>query len=379
MTETDLERMAREIRAGLPLLETRVALNHAGVAPQPASDEIAEFERMRCVRLPGEALAAVRAARRELREGYAALLGVTASEIAVTHHTAEGVNVVAQGFPWRPGDRIVTVSVEYPSNVYPWWNLRERGVETVVVPEREGRVDLDELEAAVDERVRLVAISHVQFASGFTMDLDRVAGICERSGAFLFVDAAQSIGVLPLDYRRVDAAAWPTWKWLMGPLGMGGLYVRRERLEMLRPPFVGVDGMVQTVDYLDYRFEFKPDASRFEYSSENTLGVLGSLAAVRRMAALRPAIAAGNVASSVLALGDRLAAALETRGYSLYSPRGEGERSGIFSFRTPGDPHERLARLRARGVEAAVRACRLRFSPHFYNTPEDIDRALEAV
>lgn len=379
MTETNLERISREVRAQLPLLDSRVALNHAGVAPQPASEAVAEFEKMRRDALPGEALASVRTAGRELRETYAKLLGVESSEIAITHHTAEGVNIVAQGFPWEAGDRIVTVSVEYPSNVYPWWNLRERGVETVVVPEREGRVDLAELEAAIDERVRLVAISHVQFASGFTVDLDRVAGICERSGTFLFVDVAQSIGVLPLNLRRIDAAAWPTWKWLMGPLGMGGLYIRKERLESLRPVFVGVDGMLPTTDYLDYRFEFRPDASRFEYSSENTLGLLASREAVRRAVALLPAISSSELAARVQSLGDRLAMALEARGYSLYSPRGDGERSGIFSFRTPGNPLEVLSRLRAGKVEAAVRAGRLRFSPHFYNSPEDIDRALACI
>jgi len=144
-----LERVSGETRKSLPLLAERVALNHAGVSPQPISGSVQEFERLRAAKLPGEALAAATAVAGELRAAYARLTGVTAAEIAITHHTAEGVNIIAQGFPWRPGDRVLTVSVEYPSNVYPWWNLKDRGVETVTVLEREGRVDVEEVVGAL--------------------------------------------------------------------------------------------------------------------------------------------------------------------------------------------------------------------------------------
>lgn len=373
------EAVARELRQRLPLLETGVALNHAGISPQPESRSIAAFEESRARLLPGEGLARFSGVRDEIRRLYAELLHVSPAEIAVTRHTAEGVNLIAQGFPWRQGDRILTVSVEYPSNVYPWWNLRDRGVEVVPVPEREGRVDLDEFVGAIDERVRMVAISHVEFASGFCFDLARISDACRACGAFLFVDIAQSIGILPIDLGLVDAAAWPTWKWLMGPIGMGGLYVAAKRLESIRPSFVGSDGMVPTADYLDYRFEFRPDAGRFEYSTENVLGLIGVAEALRRFTPLFANDAADAAACRVWKLGDTMTGRLEERGFRLYSSRRPGERSGIFSFVTPGNPAQTAARLRRSGIEVAVRSGRLRISPHFYNNEEDVDRLLSAL
>lgn len=377
--ESNLDAVVDALREKLPLLRHGVALNHAGISPQPESDSIAEFERRRARLLPGTALEMAKDLKRSIRASYARLLGVSPDEIAVTRHTAEGVNTIAQGYPWKAGDRILTVSVEYPSNVYPWWNLRDRGVETVTVPEREGRVDINEFLAAIDERVRLVAISHVEFASGFAFDLTRIASECRKRDVFLFVDLAQSIGLLPLDLREVDAAAWPTWKWLMGPLGMGGFYISGRRLPMIRPVFVGTDGMLPTSDYLDYRFEFRADAGRFEYSSDNTLGLFGTAEALSRLESLFGSTQKDQVARRAFALGDKLAAMLEPGGFRLFSSRTEGERSGIFSFATPGNPAEWAARLRKQGVEAAVRGGRLRLSPHFYNNDDDLRRIAEAL
>jgi cysteine desulfurase/selenocysteine lyase len=370
---------ASELRRRLPLLEGGVSLNHAGISPQPESTAIADFEKTRARLLPGEALARISGLRDEIRRLYAGLLQVTPAEIAITRHTAEGVNLIAQGFPWKNGDRIVTISVEYPSNVYPWWNLRSRGVEIVPVPEREGRVNLDELLGTIDERVRLVAISHVEFASGFCFDLERLSARCRAMGVFLFVDIAQSIGLLPIDLRLVDAAAWPTWKWLMGPIGMGGLYLAANHLESIRPIFVGSDGMVPTTDYLDYRFEFRPGAGRFEYSTENVLGLIGVAEALRRIAPLFGRETGDVVTRRVLETGDLLISRLEEEGFRLYSSRTPGERSGIFSFMTPGSPARISSRLRRGGIEVAVRGGRLRVSPHFYNNAADIERLLAAL
>jgi selenocysteine lyase/cysteine desulfurase len=315
--------------------------------------------------------------KNRIRASYARMLGISPSEVAITHHTAEGVNIIAQGYPWKPGDRILTVNVEYPSNVYPWWNLRDRGVEVVSVHEIDGRVDMDEFLAAIDERVRVVAISHVEFASGFAFDLARMAQECRERDVFLFVDVAQSIGILPLDLRLVDAAAWPMWKWMMGPLGVGGFYISNRRLEMIRPSYVGTDGMVSTPDYLEYRFEFRPDASRFEYSTENTLGLLGTAEAVDRLEPLLRPEAGDALARRVFALGDELIPLMESSGFRLYSSKAERERSGIFSFVTPGKPGPFAAQLRQHGVEAAVRGGRLRISPHFYNSVADLQRVAE--
>lgn len=361
-------------RAALPLLEDSLALNHAGIAPQPLSAAVAAYEESRGRRLPLSALGAVASARPRIRELYGRLLGVAAEEIAITKHTAEGVNVIAQGYPWRDGDEILTVNVEYPSNVYPWWNLEGRGVRVRTVPERDGRVDLEELEAAVTPRTRMLALSHVEFASGFTFAIPDLVALARRHGLFLFLDIAQSIGAVPVDLSGVDAAAWPTWKWLMGPIGMGGFFLARRHLETIRPLFVGSDGMVPTADYLEYNFTPRPDAARFEYSTENVAGLVGCREALERLVPI-----ADLVPGAIAAIDERVIALMTERGFRLYSSRRPGEASGILSFVSPADPAPVMERLKAARVECALRAGRIRLSPHFYNTPGDLDRLAAAL
>lgn len=351
-------------RARLPFLKDGLALNHAGISPQPLSERVADFERRRAERLPSRALEETDATARSVRTRYADLLNVRPEEIAITRHTAEGVNIVAQGFPWREGDRILTASVEYPSNVYPWWNLRDRGVVIDAVPERDGRVDYDELDAAIRPETKMMALSHVEFASGFTFDIAQLVEICRPRGIFLFLDIAQSIGAIPVDLSSVDAAAWPTWKWLMGPLGMGGFYLSQKHLNTIRPTQVGSDGMVGRADYLDYNFEFRSDATRFEYSTSNPIGIIGTDDALADFHPTR--------FERIAAVCDSI---VERLGWPIYGTRG----SGILSFVTPGNPAEICARLKSKKIEAAVRGGRLRISPHFYNTEEDIDRLISAL
>lgn len=370
MSDIDIQ----NVRARLPFLKTAVALNHAGIAPQPLSPKVATYEATRANMLPLDALGEVAAARPRIRQLYAQLLNVAADEIAVTKHTAEGVNIVAQGYPWKSGDEVLTVDVEYPSNVYPWWNLKDRGVVVRTVPERHGHVDMTELEAAITPRTRVLALSHVEFASGFAFSIPTLVTLAKKHGLFLFLDIAQSIGVLSVDLSGVDAAAWPTWKWLMGPLGMGGFYLAKRHLETLRPTFVGGDGMVPAADYLEYNFTPRPDASRFEYSTENVAGLIGVRDALETLVPLMDRIPA-----AVRANDDAVIANLAELGYRLYSSTAPGERSGILSFVIPGDAAETMARLKTAHIEAALRGGRLRVSPHYYNDAADLARLSAAL
>src|SRR5262249_14912610 len=152
-----------------------------------------------------------------------------------------GIGLVAEGFPWAQGDNVVTAAEEYPSNIYPWLNLADRGVELRLVPTREGRIWLEGIKAAMDHRTRVLAISHLEFASGFRNDLDAVVERCQARQAALFVDAIQGLGPLCLDVRRtpLDFLAADGHKWLLGPEGAGLLYVRRDWIGRLRTIGVG--------------------------------------------------------------------------------------------------------------------------------------------
>lgn len=378
---TTIDTMTKSFREALPVLGKKLPLNHAGISPQPASGTVGGFEARRSGELPGEVLAQIIEAKARVKFLYGRLLSVPVSSLALTKNTAEGVNFLAQGFPWRSGDRILTVSTEYPSNVYPWWNIRDRGVEILTVPEREGRVDWEEFEAALASGVRLVAISHVEFASGFAFDLKRVSEACRDRGVFLFVDIAQSIGSIPVDLSLVDAAAWPTWKWLMGPLGAGGFYLDQRHLETVTPIFVGTDGMKPGRNYLDYCFEFQQDVSRFEYSTENALAIFGVLDALERLAPLLgdggPGIA--PLSERIFENGKRVIEIMKAKDCTLFSSRAASQKSGILSFVTPGDPAELVGKLSAAGIETACRGDRLRISPHFYNNEDDLSRLERAM
>lgn len=177
----------------------------------------------------------------EVRLLAAGLIGALPTEIALLHNTTEGINLVAEGFPWQPGDNVVTLADEFPSNQYAWMSLASRGVETRRVPTHGGTVDLGRLADACDRRTRVPAISWVSYSSGWRNDLDRLAELAHSRGALLLVDAIQALGVVPLDVRQtpVDFLAADGHKWLLGPEGAGVFFLRREHLDRLRPLGLG--------------------------------------------------------------------------------------------------------------------------------------------
>src|SRR5713101_9681292 len=174
------------------------------------------------------------------------LLHVDPLDIAFVKNTSEGIGIVAEGFPWKPGDNIVTAAEEYPANVYPWMNLANRGVEVRTVASRDSRIWLDDIRAAIDSRTRLVSLSFVEFASGFRNDLDAVGALCRERGVFFSVDAIQGLGVLPLSVRRtpIDFLSADGHKWLLGTEGAGIFYIRRGLVDMLHAVGVGWNSVI---------------------------------------------------------------------------------------------------------------------------------------
>src|SRR5260370_26745993 len=159
--------------------------------------------------------------------------------------------MVAEGFPWQKGDNVVTLADEYPANQYPWMNQAYRGVETRRIPTDQGRVDLDRLAAACDQRTRMVSISWVGYASGWRNDLDRVAEIAHRVGALFFLDAIQGLGAFPLEVGNVaiDFLSADGHKWMLGPEGAGIFFIRRQHLEKLHLIGVGAGSVMHATDF----------------------------------------------------------------------------------------------------------------------------------
>ncbi len=368
-------------RSLFPVTRELAYYNHAGVAPiSTRVDEAirrytAEATRLGAFQYPTFYDAEIE----RVRARAALLIHASADEIAFVKNTTEGLGIVANGLDWRRGDQVLTCDLEYPSNVYPWWSLRERGVETVMLRSRDGRVPLEAFEAALESRrVRLLALSSVEFGSGARNDLEALGALCGERGVLFCVDAIQSLGCLPLDVARcgIDFLAADGHKWLLSVEGCGIFFCAKRALELIAPRIVGWRSVRDNRDFDTYHTELQPRAGRFEEGTTNTPGIFGLGAAIDLLLELDVAA----IGARVLALTDRLVDGLRARGAEIHSPRAPGEASGIVSFALANErPAQTVRRLRAERIFTVERRGGVRASPHFYNSEEEIDRLLAAL
>lgn len=378
MSPDDLALWRREFSAST---ERGVYLDHAGVSPLPRSAVAGMTALAELVAATGSTTWLDRNDGVERVRALAArLLGARhVHEVAFVENTSTGLSAVAEGLPWQPGDEVVGAQPEFPSNAYPWMRLADHGVIYHRVPERDGRLDPDEILALLGERTRVLALSWVQFASGFRCDLARLGAACRERGIVFVVDAVQGLGALALDVEAagIDVCAAACHKWLLGPEGVGLLYIADHVLERLRPPRSGWRSARDPLAWgAPERVTWNDGAPRFESGTLNIYGIHALGASLE----LLLAAGADTVERRVLALAERVARAFADAGFSLVSSRRPGETSGIVTA-THGaaTPEVLVERLAARGVTAAARSGRLRAAPHLYNTEEEIDRFGEAL
>lgn len=314
-----------------------------------------------------------------VRSKYAELIGANPDEVTFIKNTTEGLNLVANGLNFKSGDNIVTTNVEFPSNMYAWQALRPAGVEVRTVFEEDGRVPIERLFEMIDSRTRLVAISSVQYASGYRTDLATLGEYCQSKGVLLCVDAIQSLGVFPIDVREmhIDFLAADGHKWLCATEGCGIFYVSKELQGHLRPTNIGWLSMRDPYNFDRYEFEFADSARRYDNGTYNIGGIYGLGGAI----ALINEIGLENISKRVLELTDRLVEGLRAKGYRVVSSREKNEASGIVAFFTDThDPKEVKRHLQAEHrIVIAVRKGRLRASPHYYNTEAEIDQLIDCL
>ena len=371
----DWERWRRQ----MPVAERWAYFDHAAVAPLtgPARRAIIDWSE-EAARSGDVAWPPWRKQIDQLRAMVAQWIHADQAEIALIRNTTEGINLVAEGYPWQSGDNVVTLADEFPTNQYPWLHLADRGVETRRLPTEDGRVDLDRLAAACDRRTRLLSISWVGYAGGWRNDLDQVARLAHQQGALLFVDAIQGLGVFPLDVQAtpIDFLAADGHKWMMGPEGAGVFFIRREHLDRLRTVGVGWNSVAAANDFSRIELTLKNDASRYEGGSHNMLGLIALKASLE----LLTQFGAEAISRRVLEITDRACQRLADAGAVIHSDRRPGHQSGIVSFELPGrDPQEVRRRCLDQHVVLSCRAGRLRISPHAYNNEADLDRLLGAI
>jgi cysteine desulfurase/selenocysteine lyase len=371
----------QRVRSFFPVTREVAYMNHAGVAPisTRAEDGLHRYAReaVRHGALHYDAFYDTEVER--VRGRAARLLGAAPEEIAFVKNTTEGLGLVANGLDWRAGDQVVSCDLEYPSNVYPWWALRDRGVETILLRGENGRLPIDSVaEALESRRVRLLALSSVEFGSGARNDLDALGALCRERGVLFCVDAIQSLGCLPLhpEASGVDFLSADGHKWLLSVEGCGIFYCSRRLLDRLRPRIVGWRSVANNHDFDTYQTALQPSAVRFEEGSPNTGGIFALGAALDLILEL----GIDAISERVLELTDTLVDGLARRGAKTLSPRAQGEASGIVSFLWRDEPPARTAsRLRKAGVLCATRRGAVRASPHFYNDESEIRALLEAL
>ncbi|HUQ95556.1 MAG TPA: aminotransferase class V-fold PLP-dependent enzyme [Bryobacteraceae bacterium] len=362
-------------RHEFPVTDRYVYLNHAAVAPLTRrSAEAMQALAGDCLLHGSNHYEAWLKVYDGVRKAAAKLIHAEPAEIALVKNTSEGIATVALGIDWKAGDKIVVFVEEFPANQYCWSNLEAQGVSLIW---RSIYDPLERIEEAC-RGARLLAVSYVNYLSGYKVDLCAIGEICRRHETFFFVDAIQGLGAFPLDVRAsgIHALAADGHKWLLGPEGCGLLYIQRDRQDSIVPAELGWTNVAHFADYASRDMTLRSDAGRYECGTLNTIGCHGLYASLQ----LLLEVGVEQIAGAVRHLGDRIADGVQARGFELAVPRTAETGAGIVSFRKKGlDARVLVHNLKEQGMLAAPRQGWVRTSPHFYVSPEEIDRFLAAL
>ncbi len=365
-----------------PVTRGRIFLGHAGVCPLP----------QRVAQAMGDCAAAGTLGDQEefvmhriddTRQAGAKLLHCQPDEIAIVGPTSLALSLVAAGLRFRKGDNILIYHDDYPSNVYPWMALAEKGVKVRLLNTRGlGIIRAIDVMGQVDEDTKLVALASNHFISGYRLEHDVIGKYLRERGILFCVDGIQTVGAFPTSVEHVDFLAADSHKWMLGPCGAGLLYVRKDLQDKLNPPLYGWHNVSNPNFVAQETIEYRAGAAKFEAGTHNLVGLVGLLAAME----LALEIGVENIARELLRKREWLVPALKARGYAVLNGEPKTENaSGITSFFLPGQElsglHQKLA---AAGVVTSLRTDRkgqkyIRLSPHFYNTDEELQRVLELV
>jgi len=310
-----------------------------------------------------------------LRERLAVLMGLESADVALMGNASEALNSVARSLDLQPGDNVVLNDLEYPSVVQPWLNMQRLGVEVRVAHHQDWTVSTETLANLVDARTRVIAVSHVSYLSGWRHDLRAIADVAASVGAFVLVDATQSLGVVPVLGREVDAVVASSYKWLLGGHGVGILGWNRDRRELPPPPAVGWRTVedIFTVDRFE-AFRAHRDARRFEVGFPSYPAIYSLLASIQWLAGFPPE----EVESHVSALTGHLLEGLLERDLPIMTPADPHHRAGNVAFRC--SQGEAVARaLSARDIVCWAGDGRLRMSVHLFTGKGDVEAVLDTL
>ena len=320
----------------------------------------------------------------EIKKGIksilAKFLSCSLDEIALIHNTAEGMNFLAHGLGLQPDDEIILLDKEYPSNVYPWLSLAKKGIKVKFVSLGEGDPKfLKELEALFSENTSLVNLSGVHWLTGIPVPLREVGDLCRKNGIAFAVDLAQGLGHVPIDPKEMNISfgCGSAWKWLLGPVGLGYLYISEDFLEKVEPVFQGADSVINSAEYLPYQTQLKPGADRFSYSSMSFLNWVHFYYSLRFL----EKITLNRLLERIYDLADLLRKKLTAHGFDLFKVGSDPSyRSGMVVIKDKlNDTKTLFAQLEERKIICALRDGHIRFSAHLMNTEEQVKYTADMV
>lgn len=378
-TISEYQMLPHETRKYFPFLNKgKIYFNHAAVSPL-SSFVTKKIEKYLLQRSEGEIedYQTLLAESTEVKNKLARLINTSAGRIAFVDNTSNGLNILAQGLQWKKGDRIILNDIEFPSNVYPFLNLQQLGVEIDFVKSENGKVTVENILKAITPSTKLLSISFVQFLSGYKADLEELGKICKEKNIIFAVDAIQGLGALQLDVKKcnVDFFSCGTQKWLMAIMGLAFIYLSGEIQNLISPKYVGWLSVENAWDILHYDLKLKHDATVFQTGTINAIGVNGLNASLE----LFESVGFAQIEETILNNTEYFMEKLSSIGFvPLLSGVERKYLSGIVTFK-----HERaneiFEKLMSKKIHGSLREGMIRFSPHFYNTRSEIDHVVETL
>ena len=369
-------------RREFPVAREKIFLGHAGVCPLPrrVADAITECARQATL---GDQEAFVLHRLDDARKLAAQLLNCQSDEVALVGPTSLGLSLVASGLNFRKGDNILIYHDDYPSNVYPWMALAEKGVQVRLLNTRGlGVIRPVDVMGQVDENTRLVALASCHFISGYRLEIPAIGKFLRERGILFCLDGIQTLGAFPTTVEHVDFLAADAHKWLLGPCSAGILYVRRDLQEKLNPPIYGWNNVRNPNFVAQEQIVFRSGGLKYEAGTQNLLGLVGLIAALE----IALEVGVENIAAELLRKRAWLVPALQKKSFTVLNADAKPENaSGIVTFFQPAKNMTALnQKLSDAGVVASLRTDRkgqnyIRFSPHFYNTDAELQRVVELL
>jgi selenocysteine lyase/cysteine desulfurase len=366
-----------EYRKLFPVTLQKIYLNHAAISPMSirVTDQLDWYMNERSFGSV-DVYKNVADIRDQTRNLISKMINAQPEHIAFVSNTSEGFNWLANGLEWKTGDQIILTDYEFPSNVYPFKNLEDKGVEIVYIKNKDGLILYEDIKKAITPKTKILSISFVEFLNGYRNDLHIIGQLCKEHDIIFSVDSIQGVGAIPIDVQKfqIDFLSNGGHKWLMGTMGAGFMYIAPYLFDRLRPIFSGWLAVEKAWDFFDYRQDFLPDSRRFEYATANFLGITALNASVELL------MEAGieKIEKHLLKLGLEMVTAFEEMGFKFQNTLDPKYWSGIFSF-SGEDMEELFQLLLKQQIICSLRNGNLRIAPHFYNSMEEIRELIEVV